>query len=125
LRLAGHALLVGLDVGHDRAQVLGREREGHVGDGRGGVAQARPHLNETAPRIETKRPPGLGTLAPAPTGPCHALHVVSGTTVSPERVETSTDPVLRHVRWPNRARRPASRALLVQTASAPPMESTR
>ena len=49
LRLFRGALLVGLDLGHDGAEVLGHERQGHVGDRGRRVAQPRAHLH-VAPR---------------------------------------------------------------------------
>ena len=61
LRLVRRALLVRLHVGHHGAQVLGRERDGHVGDRRDRVAQARAHLHE-APG-GARRGPALGDRA--------------------------------------------------------------
>ena len=92
LRFLRRATLLRADLGHDGAQVLGRRTGAStIGDGGGGVAEARAHLDE-APGGARRRA-ALGA-----TGLLQALHVVSGVGVSPVRVETSTRPVARQVR---------------------------
>src|SRR5690606_3968717 len=54
----------------------------------------------------------------------HGLHVASGSAVFPLRVCSSTGAVVVHDSLPHEARRPASSALLVHVAPAPPTPRT-
>ncbi len=77
-------------------------------------------------RTWMKREAGLVAAPPSVTGVLQALQVVSGTSVSPLRVETSSA-AARPFQWmcPKRARSPASRGLLVHVESGPPIDRTR
>ena len=68
---------------------------------------------------------GLETVPFCVSGVLQALHVASGAAVFPVRVETSSGPLDRQEICPNFARSPASKTLLVHTASEPPCATTR